>query len=364
MENNYTANKNCGSCEKEVPEGARFCPYCAMQLRCPKCETDIIKDAITCMACGTRVNELEKVSAKNTFEFKQTGKSKQVKAHFTDEVGKQLSDVLYGMVTGEPIEPKIKELSGPSGSNGSPASPPSHNSENTIEEAEYVEEPGNEEYVQILRKVFRKEGETLVLYEPRLKHTSKRDYYIRITMLFLYAHQLQGNYLVKRSLLTEILTQENVNDPNARTWIKSAEELSHKDGQVELRPAGVEKAQQYLKEIADPSIEQKNVKIGTQSKSKSSKTEAINNGTEEKQEGNGSNKKKSGKVGYKKALTILISEGFFKERKSLNDIKVYCADTRVWHFKSKDISSGLGRLVKNQKLKRVKNADQQFEYFE
>ncbi len=64
-------------------------------------------------------------------------------------------------------------------------------------------------------------------------------------------------------------------------------------------------------------------------------------------------------------LKRLVDEGYFKERRTIGDVVAYCLDTLKFQYKSTDLSGTLARFVKENTLKREKNAKtNQFEYFE
>jgi len=63
-------------------------------------------------------------------------------------------------------------------------------------------------------------------------------------------------------------------------------------------------------------------------------------------------------------LKRLVDDNYFGERRTIGDVVAYCGDTFSYHYKSTDLSGTLARFVKEEILKREKNADtNQFEYF-
>jgi hypothetical protein len=63
-------------------------------------------------------------------------------------------------------------------------------------------------------------------------------------------------------------------------------------------------------------------------------------------------------------LKRLVDEGYFDERRTIGDVVAYCYDTLKFQYKSTDLSGTLARFVKEETLKREKNAKtNQFEYF-
>jgi hypothetical protein len=75
------------------------------------------------------------------------------------------------------------------------------------------------------------------------------------------------------------------------------------------------------------------------------------------------NRRRIGGSGPVSTLELLIEEGFFSKHQTIGQIVEHCGSSKARNFKPNEISGPLGRLVRNNKLKRKKNADGQFEYF-
>ena len=80
----------------------------------------------------------------------------------------------------------------------------------------------------------------------------------------------------------------------------------------------------------------------------------------------GSNAKlKKTSKGGKGAVATLIKvhqEGFFKSPRTIKDILAHCETNLARRIKANEISGKLARMVRSGDLKRVKNADSQYEY--
>jgi len=64
-------------------------------------------------------------------------------------------------------------------------------------------------------------------------------------------------------------------------------------------------------------------------------------------------------------LKKLVDEEYFTERRGIGDIVNYCLSKYNYKYKSTDLSGTLARLVKEEILKREKNATtNQFEYYQ
>lgn len=83
----------------------------------------------------------------------------------------------------------------------------------------------------------------------------------------------------------------------------------------------------------------------------------LNNKTATKKTGN----KPSGQ-GAVATLTKLVEEDFFEQRKSIGDIVEHCDHNLARKFKTSEFSGKLGRLVREDSLKRIKNSEGLYEY--
>jgi hypothetical protein len=71
---------------------------------------------------------------------------------------------------------------------------------------------------------------------------------------------------------------------------------------------------------------------------------------------------RTGRLGGKAVLTRLYQEKFFETGKTINDIVQHADAKMATKLKQSDISGGLARYVRDKKLSRNKNADNQYEY--
>jgi hypothetical protein len=80
--------------------------------------------------------------------------------------------------------------------------------------------------------------------------------------------------------------------------------------------------------------------------------------------GGDAKKKKGRTVGPATMLAEMIAEKYFAERHTINDMIGYCSSQKARNFKASEFSPALARFVRNGQLKREKNADGQYEYFQ
>ena len=74
-------------------------------------------------------------------------------------------------------------------------------------------------------------------------------------------------------------------------------------------------------------------------------------------------KKKGGGSGPIPTLNQIIEGAFFAKHRTLKDIIDHCRNDKARSFKPNELSGPLGRLVRDERLKRQKNADGQYEYW-
>ncbi|MEX0944134.1 MAG: hypothetical protein WDZ38_00590 [Balneolaceae bacterium] len=112
----------------------------------------------------------------------------------------------------------------------------------------------------------------------------------------------------------------------------------------------------YINSIGDTSTYQKKASSPKKRKSNSTQTK--------KKKLKNSNSSKSSRVGPTTAMSKLFDDGFFKSGKTISEIIEKLKHDRGRTFKSNELSPGLLRWLRNGKLTREKNSDNQYEYKE
>jgi hypothetical protein len=77
--------------------------------------------------------------------------------------------------------------------------------------------------------------------------------------------------------------------------------------------------------------------------------------------GSGSKRTGTGRGAWA-VVSALVDEGFFKTPRNIRSIIDHCGTHKGHHFKANEISPALLRLLRNEKLSRKKNKDNQYEY--
>lgn len=339
----------CYNCENEMPnnEKAFFCPKCLTQVKCKSCNESLEENSIGCVVCGTPITNVYKENKElNHIEFEQKGDTKKFKASFSDNVGQELVATFGGMVGVNVNRGKFISNT---------KRPPvldfnlNSNQDEDIEDTEFTEET---ELDEPLKRVFKIDGESLIVQTSNFKCLNKLEKEKRISLLTLlgykYLHKAEE---IKRSTLTDVLKQFKLNSGGFRNWIVKSEEIGQKSGGlIFLTHNGLTTAIEVLKEVVNPSIEKGIVKI---SKQKSTKRKSFDNSSEPKK----SNK------GPKEYLLTLVQEGYFKKQHTLSDIVSHIKDTKAITLKTTEISGHMGKLVSNKTLKREKGESGNYEYF-
>lgn len=253
-----TKTMECSNCSTPLPDKGYFCPNCSKQFKCKDCGELLLKDAKACIYCGEEVGVKSSATNMNTIEFSETKNTRNFKANFTDTVGQSISDS-FGIILSNKLVPRKPNTLPISG--GFLKSPDANNTE----EAEVVEEMNDNPELRQLKMIFKTDGEKITLSETRLKANSKRDYGIRLSIIFLYYKHLLGIDNVPRKDLTSILQNASVEDSNLRKWIANNPYIGVNNDLVEIKAAGIDSAKKYLLEIKNTESKD-NWQIGTQSK--------------------------------------------------------------------------------------------------
>jgi hypothetical protein len=72
--------------------------------------------------------------------------------------------------------------------------------------------------------------------------------------------------------------------------------------------------------------------------------------------------RRNGRIGPKAALEQLLNSGYFDQPRSLGEIIAYIQERRALTFSRTDMSPALIRLLREEKLERDRNADNQYQY--
>lgn len=264
----------CWSCGAKLSERALFCGTCGTQVRCKACRDILEPNACACISCGVLLQEAGAANVSgggslpsrtiNNLEYSQTDKSVSLHFAFTDEAAGSLSEALSVLITSRLGSLPTRHQRVPGGESriidherlASPETPEDESlvSASQPESTRTIElEPDAEK----LRHVFKFEDERLRLINPRLRADSQRDYGRRLTLLFLYAHELEGRELVPRASLNTLMKEVVVLDSNYRSWLAKSVEVVRNGEMVSLSVPGREEARSVLSDVLDASASDK-----------------------------------------------------------------------------------------------------------
>lgn len=72
---------------------------------------------------------------------------------------------------------------------------------------------------------------------------------------------------------------------------------------------------------------------------------------------------RGGRKGPATILDELIADGFFQKNRTIKDVIQHASSQKARIFKANELSGPLARFVRDKRLKRDKNADDQYEYY-
>ena len=339
----------CAKCSKSFEDNIKvnFCPFCLNPIKCIICHEHLIKDAIGCSSCGTPIKKTDSILPLNEIEYEQKGDSKKFKATFTDTVGHDLVSTFGGMIgiqlpkRKSALMPFIKTNDGERLNIGA-------------DDSALLED---DDILEALNRVFKVDGEKIILQTANFKAKTKLDKAIRVSLLTLlgykYLHKLEE---IKMATLTYMLNRAKLNFGAFRSWINGSEEIGQKGGgYIFLTTNGIPTAIAVLNEIINPDIIEGSIVFNTSKRSGRRKKSEVDESSD--------SLKKSSKS-PKEYLEKLIEEAFFSEKKSLSEIVKHLKDNHAVTFKTSDISGHMGKLIGDKKLKREKNPSTKiYEYF-
>ena len=382
--------ERCKSCSADLPDGALYCPGCAQQVRCTACRNLIEPAWQACITCGTRISELTNdqiiketptdPQAVNTIEYHETPRSRSLRANFTNTIGKSLSNALTRVLSNRFEPTRVKKIRSPviDAEIEDPQQPlfpmeipqpPNTPSGPPALETQEAPSLGNQTQQDLatLERIFRSDGDSLKLVDRRLRNSTQIDFARRLACLFLYFNELKGKEKVVRTTLTTILTENDAFDRHTRAWLSNNPNEIVSYGETEgetvgLSNEGREFAIKVLSEIRNPSEQprRKPGKTVSNSKKKVKTSTPINErATADKKR---PQRRADGRPSPRTVLDDLIKQDFFKEKKTISAIISHCKDKLTYSYESRELSPALIRCIRDEKLKREKNTNNQYEY--
>jgi hypothetical protein len=285
---------HCPTCGAELPDRGFYCPSCSAQARCQTCRELLEPGARACVECGTLVGDgattgtdsrQREAAAPNRIRLEETRTSRSLDVSVTDAAVEHLSEPLSAFLAGG-----LREVQGSRRRHDRQMGGP------LAEQLPLV--AGDDEAIEVsgsvvpsrsavilpagssgdwdrLRRIFKHEGEKIVLMDPRLKADTKVEYVGRLTCLYLYAHDLEGRPRVARALLKDMLEERGLWAADTRRWLGNTDDVVVSDGDmIELSVPGKERAIESLDRIENHDIPQGRFSPGAGSKPRAAKSEA------------------------------------------------------------------------------------------
>ncbi|ACU06703.1 hypothetical protein FIC_00229 [Flavobacteriaceae bacterium 3519-10] len=260
---------NCIYCKEDISDRANFCPKCKKQIKCLKCYEIMEADSDICIICG----EDKKVESSNgnTIKFRETKKTRTFEANFSNEVGQGIGEAFglllankksAGMQTKNFLKTAVNNLE--------------YNEEGASEaiDTEYAEVPITPSKDRVF-EIFNDNGGKITLLETRLKAGSKRDYSIRLAIIYLHYELVKGNAKISREKLNFIIKDASLYDGNFRRWLTNTNLIGVHEDEIELKAPGREKAKEYIDEIFNETLDDK-WKLGSTPRRRKKKEEIKN----------------------------------------------------------------------------------------
>lgn len=272
----------CPSCRGKLPERGCYCPNCASQARCAVCREILEPGANACVECGALLDisnsglaangKLHSTPGLNRIRYEETKTSRSLDAEFTDTAVDSLSGPLASALTERPYVQGPRRSPGTTPQQTGPEVAqlgiPTIEQEAIIDATNYVTVEGTNNInpvaatpsghtdpdLERLSSVFRQTGDTMVLDNSQLNARNKADAIRRLTYLALYFCEVRGEAKVSKERILNLARDIGWFDNNTSKVFNNAADLSVNGEQVSLRSTGRKVAQDFLKEIDNPTV--------------------------------------------------------------------------------------------------------------
>jgi hypothetical protein len=349
----------CYSCNNELPERGLHCRKCGVRAKCGNCRALLEAGDEFCVECGTAVDAPALPNGSTAIEKRNKDFNVITYNDRTSNFSAQLSDNAFESGTefltlfvADRMGKQVKRTR-------QMASDDFVDAGNSMDMEGVLEDDGMAPLVPVrpalptgnaelqrLRDVFDEKNGVLMPIENRLKQKNQRDYVRRLTVLFLYAHDLMGRDRVPRASVTALFDAAKVNDGNARKWLSGGEMTVLVGEDIKLNNHGRDSAKKFLAALDDESIPEVPVSSSKRSKSKS----------EPKGEGEKPTRRKVRGTSFRARITELIAEGWFAERRTSTQVQVEL-ERRGSHFEMRRLNEALKDNTVNKILDREKIGD-------
>ena len=355
----------CPSCSNEISERALYCPQCGAQAKCKVCRDMLDLNARFCVSCGTPVGEGTPVQPEsagssradtlhNIIEFSEDTKSRRFRAEVSDNAITSVSQPLalfLGTRIGKQVGRGQRQAS-----NLDEAIVDEANDTDIYEDDAHLTIEGVKALpagtdLEVLRRIFRRTSDNkLKLEDSRLKQNSQKEFVKRLTVLFLFANELEGQDATPRSDLNTLLTDAKVYDGNARQWISDTDCVTQEENLVRLVTPGREYAQKVLSEYLNSQLET-TWSLETKSRRRGGKGRSGEKDGETEEGSKVRKSRKSRGESYTAKVRMLFESRFFADGRTEQEVQAELE--RVgYKFELRRIREALLGLTKKNNLSR------------
>jgi len=238
----------CLYCNSELPNEANFCPKCLHQIVCLSCKRPLVKDSNICVYCGKPIAQNNSSnSVANIIEFTENESgTRTYKASFSDSTASNFVESFTNLLLSNK-QTNRKELASTNITEGQ-----------AFKDIDSVKDLSDNnpkfDELAILKTIFKDKDGEISLYDTHIKARNQRDFVSRISILYIYYHNLKNGKEVNITDLNNFIVQERLEENLFKTWLsKSKRTINVTKTNVGLRFDGEEKAKQILSEILDTS---------------------------------------------------------------------------------------------------------------
>jgi hypothetical protein len=368
----------CPSCSNVLSERGSHCPSCGVQARCKACQGILDLGARFCVDCGTSVGEgavsavhrngENGVSASsspyNLIRFHQDNRGCDLDAKLTDrafEAGGEVLSLVIAARAGVQVKRHRHAPSADLVIDDPQLVLPgivTDNGDDGAQEAQEASEVQPRKAIpagtdaETLKLIFRFDSDKVKLINTELKATKQEDFIGRLSVLFLYAHELEGRESIARSCLNEVLEDVKVYGGTAKSYIANSKDLVRDKGKVALSVPGRMRAVQVLKEFRDPAVKTDWSLESSRKGARSTKGGAkAGKGSEADKPAKGHRARGNS---YTAQITKLYKENFFAKKRTTEAVHAEL-ENRRFTFPLYRINEALTAMTRSGKLYSTKN---------
>lgn len=176
----------CHFCGQQLPDNAKFCYKCGLQIICKECGEHLVKDASICVVCGATLKPLRNTNAPNHIIFSESATERKFEASFSDETAGNVVETLAGFL---PVNhrSKFNHALARDTFDVTPMLTLAPEEEDTTTPVTQCSNNSDVESSDDIYKIFKvKSDGAISLHITDLKAKNKVDFAFRATLLYIY----------------------------------------------------------------------------------------------------------------------------------------------------------------------------------